>query len=269
MGANDVGPVEHGDGRCGQGAVQAVRGIGAPEDFVKKGLAGDTHEDREPQGPEPAEVPDQGYVLGPSLRLHPAADAGIEDERDAVLREALAKARTLLERGQRRLHGERIPRNLFGGHDHGRASGSKGQLGHPRVGLEAAYVVDDPGAHLEGRLGHRAVDGVHRDRGVESPGDPGQGGLQAGDLLGGSDRLHPRRGGCGPDVYEFGPLLDHPLGRLEGPGPMSHRSLVEGFRAQVDDAHNPGGVGVAHGNAADRGLDHIIHQVRVSSAGEI
>ncbi len=232
---------EQGEGDSGQGA--GFGELGVMEDFADEAFAGEGHHEREVVHAQFAQVADEGEVV---LGGFAEADAGVQTD---ALRVDAALLGLCYAPGEEVAHfGDNvlILRGLLhggGGALHVHEDDAAGLLGaegsHVGIG-QAADVVHDVGAGLQGGCGDGGVAGVDGDAGggVALP-EGGNDGEDAAHFLILGYRGGAGAGGFAADVDDVGPLVQHALGVLLGGGCGGVLPAVgEGVGGDVEYAHD-------------------------------
>lgn len=232
---------EEGEGDGGQGAVFGEFGV--MQELADEAFAGEGHHEREVVHAQFAQVADEGEVV---LSGFAEADAGVQTDAlrgDAAL---CCERNPLGEEVAHFDHDVLIMRGLLHGgggalhvHEDDAAGVLSAEVAHAGIG-QAADVVHDVGAGLQGGGGDGGVAGVD--------GDAGGGVLRSDGGNDGEDAAHflilGHRGGAGTggfaaDVDDVGSLLQHALGVCQGGGGGAVLPAVgKGVGGDVEDAHD-------------------------------
>src|SRR5215472_989945 len=189
VGSDQMGAGEHGGHRRGQRAGQAPRGIGLTRDLADEGLARGADAYGPAEGAQPPESGEDRAVprVPRHAPLSEESEAGIDHDALRLDAGSDGDPQALREHVEDGGHGpaEPIGRRLRGHYDEPRA-GAGHERGQARIRGEAAHVVDDGRARLEGGAG-----------GLAPRGGGGGGGGAGGGAGGGGRRAGGGGGGGG------------------------------------------------------------------------
>ncbi len=270
--ANDMSSGEDGGGVGGEGGVEALRDgrgrvgigvadVGGREGVGEEALAREADQKGAAEGVEGTELGEQGVVL---VAKFSEAEAGVKEDavegNTGLLRGLEMCGEFLADEGFDRggiearegvpdLGG---PAGVHEDEAGWRAAVGEGE-GHGGVPGEAADVVDDLGAGVDGGAGGGAVVGVDGEDGLGAGGADGfEDGEETRLLLGGREFGRVGAGGFGANVEDMGAAIEDMEAMLDGGlGEKELAAIGEAVGRDVEDAHDEGAIAEREGAGAE------------------